>query len=107
MTRFLAASVTLAVLGLIASGVRAQPAPHHYAVAHNVIVRLPPGPCIDAGGRIERAQGHDRCIVPLVVYEPPDPCLRDHGVMAQTASNHAVCIMRDSQSGLPTGKRMH
>lgn len=56
---------------------------------------------------MDRAQGHDRCVVPLAAYEPPDPCLRDHGVMVQTMSGHPVCALRDPQSGLPTGKRMH
>ncbi len=107
MNRILAASVALAAFGLATSAVDAQPAPHHYAIAHNLIVRLPPGPCVNAGGRVDRAQGHDRCVVPLAAYEPPDPCLRDHGVMVQTMSGHPVCALRDPQSGLPTGKRMH
>jgi hypothetical protein len=106
MIRYLAASVALTALGLAAGAACAQPAPHHYTLAHNVTVRLPPGPCIDAGGRIDHRH-HDACIVPLVVFEPLDSCRHDHGVMVETNGSRRGCAMRDPQSGLPTGQRTH
>ena len=111
MIRYLAASVALTALGLTAGAACAQPAPHHYALAHNVTVRLPRGPCIDAGGRIDHGH-HDACVVPAACMcrarrAAGDSCRHDHGVMVETNGSRRGCAMRDPQSGLPTGQRTH
>ena len=108
MTRSLIAAAVLAALALPAGSAVAAPAT--WPVEHNVPVILPPGPCVKAGGRVDRVHGHPQCIAAVVVFEPPDPCLRDHGLIVSVAGGRRGCALRalrDPQSGLPTGKRIH
>lgn len=108
MTRTLAAAILIAAFGFGSTAIAA--APDHYPSERNAPVLLPPGPCVHAGGHINRVHGHDTCIVPVVVFEPPDPCLRAHGVIVEASGGRRGCALReyrDPQSGLPTGQRMH
>ena len=94
MTRVLSVSALVFALGLAFTASAGE----RYAVGRNVPVRLPPGPCIDAGGRVDRDH-HDACVVPLVRFEPADLCQREHGVMVVTTEDKHGCALREPQSG--------
>jgi hypothetical protein len=70
-----------------------QPDPpgRHEVRQEHAIVRLPPGPCAQFGGRVE---GGGLCTVPYVFIEPPDPCLREHGRVVQTREGRSACLLR-------------
>ncbi len=91
MPKLLCGLSVLACMSLASVAVAAATGPA--TMEHNVAVRLPPSPCIQAHGQmLKQPSGRAACVVPVAKVLPPGPCAQKGGRMTSTIDGRRVCV---------------
>lgn len=100
MSQFAVWISALSAASLLAGAATAQelnpqpepPGRHREFRVENIAVRLPPGPCVNFGGRV--IDGGNFCVVRYAFIEAPAPCRSEGGRVVQTRDGRDACLLR-------------